>query len=93
MYRIFIDIPIESLALEEAISKSRRIMDILLDTNRNQDSFTHNISKMGITQLNYRLGDDEDRTPKNYFLIDDKGHAASKKSKVMLVKELDTDPV
>jgi hypothetical protein len=37
------------------------------------------------------FGDDEDRTPKNYFIINEQGHAASKKIKVDLVEVLDTD--
>ena len=64
-------------------------MGIFLDENK----FTKDIANLGITRLNYRLGDDEDRTPKNYFIIDDKGHAASRKTKVELVPELDSDMI
>ena len=78
MYRIFIDIPIEASDVQEAIGKGKQVMDLFL----NEDKFTDDISNLGITRLNYRLGDDEDRTPKNYFIIDEQGHAASKKIKV-----------
>ncbi len=87
MYRIFIDIPIDTPNVEEAITKCKEIMDLFLD----EDKFTTDIAKLGISRLNYRLGDDEDRTPKNYFIIDEQGHAASKKTKVDLVEVLDTD--
>ena len=89
MFRIFIDIPVESPTLEEAIVMGNQIMGLFLD----EDRFTKDIADLGITRLNYRLGDDEDRTPKNYFIIDDKGHAASRKTKVELVSELDTDTI
>ena len=87
MYRIFIDIPIDAPNVEEAITKGKEIMNLFLD----EDKFTPDMAKLGITRLNYRLGDDEDRTPKNYFIIDEQGHAASKKIKVDLVEVLDTD--
>ena len=83
MYRIFIDIPLEAANLEEALTKGKQVIDLLLV----KDKFSY----IGITQLNYRLGDDEDRTPKNYFIINEQGHAASKKIKVDLVEVLDTD--
>lgn len=78
MYRIFIDIPIDAASPEEAISKGKEIMDQFL----NEDKFTETISKMGITQLNYRLGNDEDRQKSNYFIINDNGHTSTKKSVV-----------
>ncbi len=87
MYRIFIDIPIDAPNVEEAITKGKEIMDLFLD----EDKFTTDIAKLGISRLNYRLGDDEDRTPKNYFIINEQGHAASKKIKVDLVEVLDID--
>jgi len=83
MYRIFIDIPLQAATVEEAVTKGKQVIDLLLA----KDKF----SNIGITQLNYRLGDDEDRTPKNYFIINEQGHAASKKIKVDLVEVLDTD--
>ncbi len=81
MYRIFIDIPLETTNVEEAVTKGKQVIDLLLV----KDKF----SGVGITQLNYRLGDDEDRTPKNYFIINEQGHAASKKIKVDFSEILD----
>ncbi len=81
MYRIFIDIPLEAANIEEAITKGKQVIDLLLV----KDKF----SDVGIIQLNYRLGDDEDRTPKNYFIINEQGHAASKKIKVDFSEILD----
>lgn len=83
MYRIFIDIPLEATNIEEAVTKGKQVIDLLLV----KDKF----SDIGIKQLNYRLGDDEDRTPKNYFIINEQGHAASKKIKVDFDQVLDTD--
>ena len=65
------------------MTKGKQVIDLLLVNDK--------FSDIGITQLNYRLGDDEDRTPKNYFIINEQGHAASKKTKVDLVEILDTD--
>lgn len=87
MYRIFIDIPLEASNLEEAILRGKKVMGLLLD----EDKFTKDILNVGITTLSYRLGDDEDRTPKNYFIINENGHAASRKTKVDLTPELDID--
>jgi hypothetical protein len=45
------------------------------------------ITNMGIDQINYRLGHDDDRQKSNYFITNATGHVNNKKSKIVLTKE------
>jgi hypothetical protein len=45
------------------------------------------ITSMGIDQINYRLGHDDDRQKSNYFITNATGHVNNKKSKIVLTKE------
>jgi hypothetical protein len=45
------------------------------------------ITSMGIDQINYRLGHDDDRQKSNYFITNATGHVNNKKSKIVLIKE------
>jgi hypothetical protein len=45
------------------------------------------ITSMGIDQINYRLGHDDDRQKSNYFMTNATGHVNNKKSKIVLTKE------
>jgi hypothetical protein len=42
------------------------------------------INAMGIDQINYRLGHDDDRQKSNYFMTNASGHVNNKKSKIVL---------
>jgi len=83
MYRLFIDIPISAATTEEAVKIGQHIMDAMILSENNKMSFR----VVGVEQLNYRLGHDEDRQKSNYFILDDKGHCSNKKSKVNFKEE------
>jgi hypothetical protein len=83
MYRLFIDIPISAATNEEAVKIGQHIMDAMILSENNRMSF----QVVGVEQLNYRLGHDEDRQNRNYFVIDCAGHASTKKTKVKLNAE------
>ncbi len=78
MYRLFIDIPLP-LTQEDAISTGRMIVQMIEQQNAA-------LRSMNVEQVNYRLGHDEDRQNRNYFAINDMGHASTKKSKISLDK-------
>jgi hypothetical protein len=40
---------------------------------------------MGITDINYRLGNDNDRQKSNYMIRNENGHIANKKSRINLL--------
>ena len=76
MHRLFIDIPL-NLNQQDAIRTGIMIMKML----EKEHAAFHS---MGVDQINFRLGHDEDRQNRNYFVIDDMGHASTKKSKIRL---------
>ena len=80
MYRLFIDYPISASSTEEAVSIAKKIVDLLIIDNDSKTVLTD----IGIDQLNYRLGHDEDRQNRNYFVITDSGHASTKKTRVLM---------
>ena len=80
MYRLFIDIPIAAANTEEAVNIGQHIMDAMILSQNNKMS----LQVVGVDQLNYRLGHDEDRQNRNYFVIDSAGHASTKKTKIKL---------
>ena len=79
MYRLFIDIPMP-FTQEEALRTGRLIVQML----EKEHAAFHS---MNIEQINYRLGHDEDRQNRNYFVINDMGHASTKKSKIVVDKQ------
>jgi hypothetical protein len=74
-YRLHIDIPFDACSVEEAQEKAKQLL--------NELSINNNI-KLGhlAEELNYRLGNDEDRQRSNYLDINHKGHCSSKKSTI-----------
>jgi hypothetical protein len=40
---------------------------------------------MGFTDINFRLGNDEDRQKSNYLIKNENGHVANKKSRIHLL--------
>lgn len=75
-HRLFIDIPLE-YSEEEATQKSLMILKIL---SENIDALKTN----GVSQINYRLGHDEDRQTSNYLIKTDTGHVSNKKCKIII---------
>lgn len=80
MYRIFIDIPIDAVSVEDAVLQGNKIIELFIK----DDKFTETFTGIGLTRLNYRLGNDEDRQKSNYFLMNENGHVSTKKSAVNL---------
>ena len=75
-HRLFIDVPLE-YSEEEATQKSLMILKIL---SENIDALKTN----GVSQINYRLGHDEDRQTSNYLIKTDTGHVSNKKCKIII---------
>jgi hypothetical protein len=86
MYRLFIDYPISASSTEEAVSIAAKIRDLVLSS----EEMKSKISSLGVDQVNYRLGHDEDRQNRNYFVITDSGHASTKKTRVLMQPLADT---
>ena len=85
MYRLFIDFPIEVMTNEQATEIATKIVDICVESNK------HKLIGLSLEQVNYRLGHDEDRQPRNYLILDAAGHAATKKSRISLKNVVDTE--
>ena len=73
MYRLHIDIPLGTDE-SEAVKKSQMVIALLL-----MDRET-----IPATQINYRLGHDEDRQKSNYLDKNENGHVSNKKTKISL---------
>ncbi len=69
-YRLHIDIPL-GIDEEQAIEMSRRIVSTLRVPS-------------GVSQINYRLGHDEDRQKSNYLDKNENGHVSNKKIKITI---------
>jgi hypothetical protein len=52
---------------------------------------SHLNNAIGVEEINYRLGHDDDRQKSNYFLKDANGHVNNKKSKIVVPKVLTDD--
>ena len=82
-YRLHIDIPL-NLSEEEALIASRQILGILADV----DTDAIILNAIGVEEINYRLGHDDDRQKSNYFTKNENGHVNNKKSKIVVPKTL-----
>ena len=77
MFRLHIDIPLntdEATAAKISETVVARLTDTLSAWLREQ----------GISEVNYRLGHDEDRQKSNYLLKTPSGHVVNKKSRIEL---------
>jgi hypothetical protein len=82
-YRLHIDIPL-NMSEEEALIASQQILGILAD----EETDALILNAIGVEEVNYRLGHDDDRQKSNYFLKDANGHVNNKKSKIVVPKGL-----
>lgn len=80
-YRLHIDIPL-NMSEEEALIASQQILGIIADV----DTDAVILNAIGVEEINYRLGHDDDRQKSNYFLKDANGHVNNKKSKIIVPK-------
>lgn len=76
-YRLHIDIPL-NMSEDDALIASQQILGILADV----DTDAMILNAIGVEEINYRLGHDDDRQKSNYFLKDANGHVNNKKSKI-----------
>jgi len=49
------------------------------------DNHKEELIGIGITDINYRLGNDQDRQKSNYMIRNENGHIANKKSRINLL--------
>jgi hypothetical protein len=82
-YRLHIDIPL-NMSEDDALIASQQILGILADV----DTDAIILNAIGVEEINYRLGHDDDRQKSNYFLKDANGHVNNKKSKIVVPKVL-----
>ena len=78
-YRLHIDIPLGG-SEEEAIRITKAVVSMISDKEK--------MTGLGIDQLNYRVGHDEDRQKSNYLMKTDSGHVSNKKSRIMFADQL-----
>lgn len=77
MFRLHIDIPLE-LNESSCVDATNKFIAFL---EQNKELLT----AMGVTDINYRLGHDDDRQKSNYLIKTESGHVANKKSRITLV--------
>jgi hypothetical protein len=76
-YRLHIDIPLGS-SEQEAIQKTQKLMDWLFLS----ESSVSDMKNFDVSQINYRLGYDDDRQRSNYLMKNENGHVSNKKCKI-----------
>ena len=80
MFRLHIDIPLNTdEATAAALSETLVAMLV--------SNITSVVDGNVMTEVNYRLGHDDDRQKSNYLIKTESGHVANKKSRVVLVVE------
>ena len=82
-YRLHIDIPL-NMTEEEARIASIQLLALLAD----EETDAVLLNAIGVEEINYRLGHDDDRQKSNYFMKDANGHVNNKKSKIVVPKGL-----
>ena len=82
-YRLHIDIPL-NMTEEQALVASQQILGILADEQT--DALI--LNAIGVEEINYRLGHDDDRQKSNYFMKNENGHVNNKKSKIVVPKSV-----
>jgi hypothetical protein len=82
-FRLHIDIPL-NMSEDAALIASQQILGILADV----DTDAMILNAIGVEEINYRLGHDDDRQKSNYFMKNENGHVNNKKSKIVVPKEI-----
>ena len=73
MHRLHIDIPLTGDE-EDSIAAAKRIIAAFSAANAEYN--------LGMENMNYRLGHDEDRQKSNYLMKNENGHVCNKKSRL-----------
>jgi hypothetical protein len=79
MFRLHMDFP---LTTDENESVASVAVLINFFQNHKQE-----LIDMGFTDINYRLGHDDDRQKSNYLIKNQNGHVANKKSRIHLLPQ------
>jgi hypothetical protein len=82
-YRLHIDIPL-NMTEEQATIASQQILGLLAE----EETDALILNAIGVEEINYRLGHDDDRQKSNYFTKNENGHVNNKKSKIVVPKAL-----
>ena len=82
-YRLHIDIPL-NMTEEQATIASQQILGLLAE----EETDALILNAIGVEEINYRLGHDDDRQKSNYFTKNENGHVNNKKSKIVVPKTL-----
>jgi hypothetical protein len=69
---------------EQALIASQQILGILAE----EETDAIILNAIGVEEINYRLGHDDDRQKSNYFQKNENGHVNNKKSKIVVPKSL-----
>jgi hypothetical protein len=69
---------------EQAIIASQQILGLLAE----EETDALILNAIGVEEINYRLGHDDDRQKSNYFTKNENGHVNNKKSKIVVPKAL-----
>jgi len=85
-YRLHIDIPL-NMTEEEALAASEQFLSLF----SSDDADFIVLSSIGIQEINFRLGHDDDRQKSNYFMKDENGHVNNKKSKIIVLDKEEAD--
>jgi len=77
MFRLHMDFPLTTPESDSMDACNKFIA--FLDTHKEE------LIGIGITDINYRLGNDQDRQKSNYMIRNENGHIANKKSRINLL--------
>jgi hypothetical protein len=77
MFRLHMDFP---LTTDETGSTASVVALIAFLQSHKQE-----LIDMGVGDINYRLGNDQDRQKSNYMIRNENGHIANKKSRINLL--------
>ena len=81
MFRLHMDFPLTS-SESDSLAATNNFVEFL---SQNKDM----LITMGFTDINFRLGNDEDRQKSNYLIKNENGHVANKKSRIHLLSSTD----
>jgi len=77
MFRLHMDFPLTTPE-SSSIDACNKFIAFL-------DNHKEELIGIGITDINYRLGNDQDRQKSNYMIRNENGHIANKKSRINLL--------
>ena len=79
MFRLHMDFPLE-MNESDCVGTTNKLV-AFLEQNKQL------LIDMGFTDINFRLGHDDDRQKSNYLIKNENGHVANKKSRIHLLPQ------